>query len=586
MNPRTDDIPEKIRLLQAARDAKRHDLAMSLAESIGDSLRFARQDEFAAEIHANPDAVRQTGDLPRIWADWARGWSHFHAIALFETIGVARRREPVHVGLEIGAGQMSDPWREIRLVRVTQQGALEEIPSQILAHVRAKTGHRCEIAFQADVDNHAAANFLIFFGNPNAELPGYQTDLKTVGEGYGLDVENRFFKAQLSRQMGQLERLTSKREHGLELFAGGKGHGEPPTIDWSNDYADEGHFQKFRIRSWAECPNWQVRRGPVCVQVRRWGFPHSPVHPLFAPSRIHIDQSYAFYAGLPYFFKHGEMEAVKGVDISAMRDDEWVFSGYAFDQQLWIDRQGIVHEGKPPAERSNDLWGVGFWHGKSSDAFVALWLKHEAENFSDIEHNGSPTLHYDGHGQLWARYPARAATLNAGTVFLQRNAYFFGEFTQEKGSEMISSLRHQLINPLEIQAGDPADFPLKTNAEGRLAHPGEGPEAAPLKQEIWAALREVKDEQLYRVDANVVDLGYIYNVRVEDGVAHVLLTMPHRGRPVYDFLVTGGGGRVEGGIRERLLRISGIRDAIVRFTWEPAWNVNRISPTCREALGI
>ncbi|MEZ6147371.1 MAG: hypothetical protein R3B91_18490 [Planctomycetaceae bacterium] len=47
--------------------------------------------------------------------------------------------------------------------------------------------------------------------------------------------------------------------------------------------------------------------------------------------------------------------------------------------------------------------------------------------------------------------------------------------------------------------------------------------------------------------------------------------MPHRGRPEYNFLVTQGGGRVENGIRERLLALDGVQDVVIDFTWEPAW---------------
>lgn len=554
---------------------------MSLSESIKDTLSFERQDQFRGELHAKADAAAEVGELPKALSDWARCWSFCHSLTLFETIGVARKQEPVRFRFAANARQLLDPWREIRVLNLSNGS---EIPSQVLQHVRTETEHLCELVFQADVGVHASAAFLIFFGNANAELPKYETDLEARGEGYGLDIENRFFEAQLSRQMGQLDRLNYKREHGLELYAGGKGHGEPPTIDWSNDYADAGHFQKFRIRSWAECPNFEVRRGPVCVQVRRWGFPHSPIHPIFTPSRIHIDQTYEFYAGLPHFLKHGEMEAVADVEISALRDDEWVFSGYSFDTQLWIDRQGLVHEGRPPAEQANDLWGVGFYHSKSHDAFVALWLKHEADNFEGIQHNGTASLHYDGHGQLWARYPARSTKLKTGAVFKQHNAYLAIDYPAESGADEVAQLRHQLANPLEIQTGDLPDAPAKLN--GKLARPGEGPDASALKSKITAALRKVQDEQLYKVDANVIDMGYIYDLRVADGVVHVLLTMPHRGRPVYEFLVTGGGGRVEGGIREQLLALDGVRDVVVDFTWEPAWDVNRIAPQLRKTLGI
>ena len=213
---------------------------------------------------------------------------------------------------------------------------LVEVPSQVYAERRRGKERTCHVVFPADVPLHGAAHYLIFHGNRYAELPDYSTDLTVSGEGYGLDISNAHYVARLSRQMGQLERLTYGREHGLELYAGGKGHGEPPTIDWAHDYVDGDGFQKLRVKDWSRCPNYEVVRGPLCVRVRRWGFPQSPVHPLFTPSRIHMDLTYVFWAGLPYFVKESRIDAVRDVDISAMRDDEWVFSGYSFTDTLWL----------------------------------------------------------------------------------------------------------------------------------------------------------------------------------------------------------------------------------------------------------
>ena len=583
---RTDGIPEKIRLLKGAGEAGRHDLAMSLAASIQDTLALERQGtpDSRDPVHAGSDQVEDVKDLPATWAAWAKGWSGYHSITIFETVGVGRVREPVHLRLAIGVERMDDPWREIRVARIIG-GGLGEIPCQLFDHVRNETEHYLELGFLADVEMHDNSAYLIFFGNPNAELPAYVSDLRVNGEGYGLEIENQYFKARLSDQMGQLERVTYKREHGLELYAGGKGHGEPPTIDWGHDYADEGHFQKFRMRNWAACPSWEVKRGPVGVRVRRWGFPHGPIHPVFAPSRIHMDQTYTFYAGLPHFFKEGEIEAIEDVTVSAVRDDEWVFSGYSFDEILWIDRQGQVHEGKIPADQAKDLWGVGFFHRNSRDALMALWLEHEAENFPGIQHGGSPTLHYDGHGQLWARYPASKTELKAGTVLRQRNAYLATDYPVEGGQQKIAQLRHQLVNPLEIRKED-LHATIGQRVVGRLAGAGETADSSPLKKAIWKALREVRDEQLYQVEASIVDLGYVYDLRVADGVARILVTMPHRGRPVYDFLVTGGGGRVDEGIQERVQRVDGVRSVVVDFTWEPGWDLNRVNGVGRKALGL
>ncbi len=81
-------------------------------------------------------------------------------------------------------------------------------------------------------------------------------------------------------------------------------------------------------------------------------------------------------------------------------------------------------------------------------------------------------------------------------------------------------------------------------------------------------------------------MGYVYDVQVRDGVVHVLVTMPHRGRPMYNFLVTQGGGRVEAGIRERLMRLPGVRDVVVDFTWNPPWSIARLSDAGRREMGL
>lgn len=584
---RTDNVADKLRLLRAAYQAGNMDLAMSLAESAKDTIAFERQQQ------SNPikpvvasDRSIAVSDLPKPWAAWARGWNVCKIITLFETVGIERAGEPIDLPIAFQEDQATDLGRELRVARVDAgSNMLVEIPCQVYAETRQAKERRCQLVFLADVAGHKQASYLVFVGNPLAERPEYRSDLQVTGDGYGLDIENAYFKAQLSRQMGQLERLVYKRQHSLELYAGGKGHGEPPDIDWAHDYVDADHFQKLRMRNWPRCPNYEVVRGPLCTRVRRWGFPYSPIHPVFTPSRVHMDQTYVFYAGLPYFYKYGEIDVVKDVSVAAMRDDEWVFSGYSFTDTLWFDRQGKLHEGTVPPESSKDLWGVGFYHRTSRDAFIAMWLVHEAKGFDGLAHGGAPTLHYDGHGQLWSRYPVDGdAQLKAGTSLRQKNAYLVSPYEGGDGAANVERLRHQLQNPLEAR---PGDAPRNSAANGKrpLARYGETADTAPLKPAIWKALAEVRDEQLYKIDANVVDMGYVYDVREHSGVVTVLVTMPHRGRPVHEFLVTAGGGRVEPGIRERLLKLKGVTGVVVDMTWEPPWTVDRLSAAGRRALG-
>ena len=584
---RTDTVEEKLRLLQSAYGSGRHDLAMSLAESIKDTLSFIRQTESGArkqQLEAGKHAAVET--LPEPWARWADGWKYYKYAALFEEVGIARSREPLELTVSFPASQTTDLQREVRVARVDdEEKSLREVVSQIQGERRNGDERVCRIVVPAEVAPHGSALYLIFYGNPFAELPDYATDLRVSGEEYRLDISNVHYIARLSRQMGQLERLTYRRQHGLELYAGGKGHGEPPTIDWAHDYVDEGGFQKLRVKNWSRCPNHEVVRGPLCVTVRRWGFPHSPVHPIFTPSRMHVDVTYTFYAGVPYFFKESRMEAIKDLSIEAMRDDEWVFSGYSFTDRVWIDSRGKLHEGAVPPEHAEDLWGVGFFHRESRDAFLALWLEHRAENFPGIQHGGAPTLHYDGHGQLWSRYPANKTRLKAGAAFLQKNAYLVSPYPRQGAAAQVETLRHRLLHPPEVST-DPLPRVTGARSAGSLGRPGETALTAPLKPAIWDALRQVRDEQLYKVDANIVDLGLVHDVRVRGGTVHVIITTPHTGRPVYEFYVSQGGGRVEEGIRERVRRLEGVRDVVVSHSTNPPWTVARLTDDGRKALGL
>ncbi|MBI3922203.1 MAG: metal-sulfur cluster assembly factor [Armatimonadetes bacterium] len=577
---RTDSVEVKLNLLQAARLSGNYELAMSLSESLKDTLTLERDRRGEAGQSAVPaQPSGRVVELPDLWAQWAKGWEYFRAITLRETVGIPRTQEPVDLLLGFPLPEAADLRRELRVARIDHDsGTLQELPSQVYGESRRGDGVFCRVVWLATVPAKGKSTYLLFSGNPKAELPDYETDLKVSGEGFGVDVSNHHYTAHLSRQMGQLERLTYRRAHGLELFAGGEGHGEPPDIDWAHDYLASNEFQKFRVTNWATCPNYEVVKGPLCVKVKRWGFPHSPVHPLFTPSRMHITVTYTFYAGASYFMKEGRMEVLQDFDINYLRDDEWVFSGYSFTDTVWVDRQGALHEGEAPQRDQDDLWGVGFFHRHSRDAFIALWLEHEAEHFDALYHCGSPVLNYNGHGQLWSRWAARNKPhFKAGALLRQRNAYLTAPYHEETGAAAVEELRRRLLNPLQVE---PGDIPVKTGATSSesLARPGETEDSEDMKSAVWAALREVRDDMLYTVDANVVDMGYVYDVRVRGDTVYVLMTMPHRGRPKFRYLGNS--------IRERLVQVEGVGEVIIDVTWEPAWTVNRLSDKGREAMGL
>ena len=582
---RTDTFEEKLRLLQAAWRQKDYRLARALTHSLrSTAIQAQMEDENPGKPSLPAGRFETVESLPAPWKQWAQGWKYCRAVHLDETLGVERSPEPVELLLSVPAEQADSLAREIRVVRV-MEGVLAEVPCQVHGEVRRGADRLCKVLFMAGGTMHQRQTYLIFHGNPDAELPAYPTDLETRGEGFSLDIENEYFRASLSRQMGQLERMTIKREHGLELYAGGEGHGEPPGIDWAHDYATAGHFQKLRITLWETCPDYEVVRGPLATIVRRWGFPNSPVHPVFSPSRLHVDIEYRFYAGLPWFHKSGSMQAVKDFEAAALRDDEWVFSGQSFTEILWMGPDGKLRTGNvDPAQRDN-LWAVGFANPESKDSFAALFLEHQADGLPELKHSGSPTMFYRWHGQVWSRYPLPVKEVPAGAVLRQKNAYVALPFTAADGPQMLEDLRHRLVNPLHVSAGEvPRDAMAKTSP-GRLARPGEAGDSPISKEALWTALRDCKDEQLYKADINIVDLGLVYDVQVRGETVHVLMTMPHRGRPRLGYFAYGSGGNSMP-VQQRLMKVPGVKKVVVEQTWEPGWNSNRLTDEGRRKFGL
>ena len=465
---RTDSFDVKMRLLQEAYRAKNYRVARSIADSLRQSLTLEQQQQAPlGERVLGAEADLPVAQLPGPWREWAAGWSWARPIAVDELVNRARSAEPVEIILSFPEVRIDSLRREVRVARI-RQGALEEVRSQVTEEVRRGDERQCRLTFFANSPAHERTWWVVFYGNPDAELPDYPTDLSVSGEGFKLDFENEHFRGRLSRQMGQLERLTYKREHGLELFAGGEGHGEPPGIDWAHDYVTSGNFQKLRVTNWPTVPDYEVIRGPLSLTVRRWGFPYSTVHPLFSPARLNFFVEYRFYAGTPWFMKVGTIEAIQDVEIGYMRDDEWVFSGMSFTDPVWMGPDGKLQIGEVPQGKGQDLWATGFFNPQTEDAFVGLFLQHEVENFSGLTHPGAPRLYYKWHGHVWSRQLYHGETLPKGTILRQRNAYLTMPLTRETAHETVEGRRHELLNPLAVSV-EPLPSGLGADDPGRPA---------------------------------------------------------------------------------------------------------------------
>lgn len=96
-----------------------------------------------------------------------------------------------------------------------------------------------------------------------------------------------------------------------------------------------------------------------------------------------------------------------------------------------------------------------------------------------------------------------------------------------------------------------------------------------LNDQVRENLKGVIDPEL---GLNIVDLGLVYDVEVEEGKATVTMTLTSPGCPA--------GGMIMSGAQEAALATEGVDDADVRLVWKPFWTPDRIDPEVRAALGF
>ncbi len=88
-------------------------------------------------------------------------------------------------------------------------------------------------------------------------------------------------------------------------------------------------------------------------------------------------------------------------------------------------------------------------------------------------------------------------------------------------------------------------------------------------------LKNVYDPE---IGINVVDLGLVYDVDIDDQVVNVKMTLTTPGCPLHDTLTRTAEMAIE--------TLDGVSEAHVDMVWDPPWTPERITDEGRRLLGI
>ncbi len=101
------------------------------------------------------------------------------------------------------------------------------------------------------------------------------------------------------------------------------------------------------------------------------------------------------------------------------------------------------------------------------------------------------------------------------------------------------------------------------------------PEATVTKEDIYEALKSVYDPE---IPVNVVDLGLVYDVQVNDSDVYVQMTLTFPGCGMGPYI----GQQAEWAIQE----LDGVEEVQIEMVFDPPWSPELISESARAELGI
>lgn len=96
-----------------------------------------------------------------------------------------------------------------------------------------------------------------------------------------------------------------------------------------------------------------------------------------------------------------------------------------------------------------------------------------------------------------------------------------------------------------------------------------------LVDQIMMALQKVIDPEL---QVDIVNLGLIYGIDIEDNKATVKMTLTITGCPLSDYL--------QEQIQKAVLTVPGIESCAVQLVWYPVWSPERMTVAAQKQLGM
>lgn len=444
-------------------------LNVTFACQAGFSFTGLSTSEFKNSSHATEALHNEKSDhVSENSESFWNQWKYQFPVSLTDRDAETAGLLPIDLTFAVFADEIDDPHRELRLVRKTR-GKLQEVPFQLWnVSIREKDidGEKSRrtltgtITFFDDAEDGNDTEYLLLYGNPEAEHHSYTTDLSVTGRAPELIIENTHMTITL-HSSGQ---LSSVKLSGSEKVIDSP-HG---VMHWN-----PGVF--IPLRYWAHSWDWdppeivEVDTGSIFVRLRRTGsLPEFP--------EMQLSVTYRFFADRPFVESSTRMVLNEDLGVVALRNDQLVFNSNLFSEFSWQQHDGEIitrsFDSQSPINDHGDLLRI-----RPDAGFIAFFDKEQGIGAATVRlasmnegpDASSPVL-FDHSTYItkstnltywfrplvyfhvdWTR--KKLITVPQGSTYSERNLYLF--FTPEYGNPVaqVRQYRRAADNPPLINPG-------------------------------------------------------------------------------------------------------------------------------------
>ena len=341
-----------------------------------------------------PLSVEINVKSPPMRGYWNPEWKRYLTLSVGEENGFKRFGYPIHATVGI-LSKYIHSLDEIRVVKAEKKGmdvVYTEIPYQVYdviqwedqdllqaEEIDEETGipitryhptTTFSLCFLANLRPFEKASYLVFYNNPGADKPVYETDLVASGNGLGKSIENAFYKVLLDEKSGMITEILEKQtgiklEHKLET--NGAIHWNPGTYSPPHSWSHASDWEN---------PSFSEVTGPIFYSLRRTA-------PLPHLEDVTVSIDYYFYKDSPAILMESTIQIAEDLFVKALRNGEVVFNKDVFSKAAYQTRKGKVriidfqetrmHPDHVIILRPDTPW-ISFFDEAKNIAFASLFL--------------------------------------------------------------------------------------------------------------------------------------------------------------------------------------------------------------------